>query len=136
MPEVVVQSQELIGAIRCVRYGNVTAVKKDTIKTEPAKESISTKEIIADEKSNLVVFPNPVLSGTSVNLSFTKLEDGYYSYQLLNQGGQVVQQKEIWIDQEAGILNVEVPSLAAGGYLILLRNTKTGKKLTAKVIIQ
>ncbi len=82
------------------------------------------------------LFPNPVSSGTNLTIEWKETEEGYYSLQLLNYSGQQVHQKEIWIDAEARLLNVEVPVLAAGSYFLVLTNKKTGKKFSEKIIIQ
>jgi hypothetical protein len=132
LPEVVVTSTN------CIRMGGVRRVTLgEVVKVEPKKDSVVTKEIkpVIDE-NRLIVYPNPVLSGTSINLSFTKLEEGYYFLALFSQSGQIIQNKEIWIDKEAGVLNVEVPAVAAGSYFLHLTNKKSGKKLTEKIIIQ
>ncbi len=82
------------------------------------------------------VFPNPVSSGTNLNIEWKHAEEGYYNLQLLNQSGQSVYQKEIWIDADARLLSIDVPSVSTGSYLLLLANKKSGKKFTEKVIIQ
>jgi hypothetical protein len=48
----------------------------------------------------------------------------------------MIQQKEIWIDAETRLLNVDVPSVAAGSYFMVLTNKKNGKKFTEKIIVQ
>jgi hypothetical protein len=94
-------------------------------------------EIKKDPVDNtVIIYPNPVTSGTTLNLSFKRIDEGYYQLQILNQSGQTVQQKEIWIDAEARLLNINVPSVAAGSYFLILTNKKSGKKFTEKIIIQ
>jgi hypothetical protein len=97
----------------------------------------SLPEIKKDPVDNtVIIYPNPVTSGTTLNLSFKRIDEGYYQLQILNQSGQTVQQKEIWIDAEARLLNIDVPSVAAGSYFLILTNKKSGKKFTEKIIIQ
>jgi hypothetical protein len=86
--------------------------------------------------NTVIIYPNPVKSGTMLNLSFKKPDEGYYHLQILNQSGQAVQQKEIWIDAEARLLNIDVPAVPAGSYFLVLTNKKSGKKFTEKIIIQ
>ncbi len=135
LQEVVVSA---LGVIRCSRImGGVSFVKGQTISVIEKIDSVTSKEInFPGEENNLLIYPNPVQSGAPLNLSFKKLEEGYYQLQILNQSGQVVHQKEIWIDAEARLLNMEVPTVAAGNYFMVLVNRKTGKKFTEKVIIQ
>ncbi len=82
------------------------------------------------------VYPNPASSGSNVNLEWKEKEEGYYTVQLLNQSGQVVFTKEIWIDAEARVLNLDLPSVTVGGYFIRVTNKKSGKNSTEKIIIQ
>jgi len=134
LPEVIVQSigQVTMGAISmgvCVKGPTDTSqVKKDSIKGDELN-------LIPDE-AGILVYPNPVRSGTNLNLRFKKQVEGYYTFQLLNQSGQLTYQNELWIDAEAMILNVNVPAVAAGSYFLVLTNRKTGKKFSEKIIIQ
>jgi|GEM_PF-704292 len=82
------------------------------------------------------IFPNPVATGSSLNIEWKQTEEGYYTIQLLNQSGQSVHRQEIWIDTEARLLSVDVPSVAAGTYFIVFTNKKSGKKFSEKIIIQ
>ncbi|MEO7925061.1 MAG: carboxypeptidase-like regulatory domain-containing protein [Chitinophagaceae bacterium] len=81
-------------------------------------------------------YPNPVASGSSLSIEWKQNEEGYFNIQLLNQGGQSVNQQEVWIDAEARVLNMEVPAVPAGSYFLVLTNKKSGKKVTEKIIIQ
>lgn len=81
------------------------------------------------------VFPNPAPPGTELAIENTAAGEGYYRVQLLNQSGQSVFQKEIWIDAEAGVLQLDLPVLSAGTYFLTLADKKTGKSYTEKIII-
>ncbi len=127
------------GSIRCSRTvtGAVSYVKGETISVANNKDSVVSKSIkLPAEENKLFVYPNPVQSGATINLSFKKLEEGYYQLKILNYSAQIVEQKEIWIDTEARLMNLEVPSVAAGTYFLVLTNKKSGKKFTEKIIIQ
>jgi hypothetical protein len=82
------------------------------------------------------IYPNPVLSGTSINLGCEKLKEGYYNIQLFNQSGQQIFNKQTWIDAEAQVLNIDIPSIASGNYFLRLTNKETGKNFTEKIIIE
>ncbi len=82
------------------------------------------------------IFPNPVYSGSQLTIECKQAEEGNYQFQLLNQSGQLVHQKEIRIDAEVRMLNIDLPSVAAGSYFMILTNKKTGKKFSEKIIIQ
>ncbi len=135
LSEVVVIAYE---PIRCrIIMGTVAYVKGETISVVNKKDSITNSEIkLPLEENSILVYPNPVQSGTALNLSVKKLDEGYYQFQISNQSGQMVQQKELWVDAVARLLNVEMPLVAAGSYFMVLTNKKTGKKFTEKIIVQ
>ncbi len=99
---------------------------------------VATKvpEVYTYEINKISVYPNPVLSGTNLMVEWDNSEEGYYMLQLLNLSGQQVHKKEIWIDAEAKLLNVDMPKTAAGNYFIVFTNKRSGKKYTEKIIVQ
>jgi hypothetical protein len=107
----------------------VSVIRKDTNYTEKAQE-------LPSASPGLKVYPNPVAAGASVNIGCEKMEENYYLFRLLNLSGQIVFQKEVWIDKGAGILNMPVPVIAAGAYMLAMTNKQTGKSFTQKIIIQ
>jgi CarboxypepD_reg-like domain len=117
--------------------GLVSIVKGEIIATEVKTENrkIITETKLPMEDNKLHVFPNPVAAGHSVNLSFKQLEEGYYQLQIISPSGQLIQQKEIWIDTEARLLNVEIPFVNAGNYFMVLTNKKSGKKYSEKIAV-
>jgi hypothetical protein len=82
------------------------------------------------------VFPNPASSGASLHIEWKKTEEGYYTLELLDLSGKKVYSKEIWIDAEARLLNLEVPAVTAGNYFLRATNKQSGKGFTEKIIIQ
>lgn len=83
------------------------------------------------------VFPNPVVSGTSLNIELVnKLNEGYYKLQVAGLDGKSIYQKELWIDAGAKVMNIELPVIPAGNYIISLTNKKTGKVIGEKLVIQ
>lgn len=124
--------------IRCTTMmGAVSYVKGQTISVIDTKNTGADKETkIPAEGNRLLVYPNPVASGATLNISFKKLDEGYYQLQIISQSGQLVKQQEIWIDAEARLMNIDVPVAAVGSYFVVLTNRKTGKKSTEKIIIQ
>jgi hypothetical protein len=131
MPEVVVTSyvSTMMGAIR---LGGIS-VSRRTEKSVP--DSIIIKSP-AEKPAMIKVYPNPVLSGTAINIGCEKLEEGYYSFQLFNQSGQQIETKQVWIDAEARIMNMEIPSVAAGSYILTLTHKESGKRFSEKIIVQ
>lgn len=135
LPEVVVNSGgEIMGKIS---MGGVRRITKEELTVTKTDTVLSVQQIkLPIEENGLLIYPNPVRSGATLNLSFKKIEEGYYQLQIINQSGQRVQQKEIWIDAEARLLSIDIPLVAAGSYFLILTNKRTGKKITEKIIVQ
>lgn len=95
-----------------------------------------TEEIVVPVKSNgLQVYPNPVASGSSLHLSFNQLKDAYYLLAIYSASGQLIQQKEIWLDANAKVLSLDLPVTAPGIYLLNLVNKETGEKQMARFVV-
>jgi hypothetical protein len=82
------------------------------------------------------VFPNPVHSGTDLTIEWNKAEAGYYTLQLFDQDGKMIHQREVWIDAEAKLLNLQLPSIASGVYFIRATAKQSRKSYTEKIIVQ
>ncbi len=138
LDEVVVSSGYTISCSRITTSGLVGIVKGQTIATTVKNENtkVITETKLPMEENKLLVYPNPVAAGTAINLSFKQLAEGYYQLHIISPSGQLILQKEIWIDSEARLLNVDMPGVAAGNYFLVLINKKTGKKYSEKLIIQ
>jgi hypothetical protein len=134
--EVVVSSGYTISCSRTT--GLVSVVKGQTIATTVKNENtkVITETKLPMEENKLLVYPNPVAAGTAINLSFKHLAEGYYQLHIISPSGQLILQKEIWIDSEARLLNVDMLRMAAGNYFLVLINKKTGNKYSEKLIIQ
>jgi len=104
-------------------------------------QRISKKEKRAEDlnKQNskaIKVYPNPVSAGSALSIRRYDLPDGYYTFQLLNLSGQLVQQKEIWVENKTGLMQLEIPKVAAGNYFLTITGKKTGTKWTERIIVQ
>lgn len=117
-----------MGYTNTVKGETTATILRDTV----AKKN--TELAVADKI--FFIYPNPVVAGSSVNISLKNSAEGYYQLQLLSQAGQVVRQHEIWIDAEARLMDIEIPVVAAGSYIMVLGNKKTGQKFTEKIIIK
>lgn len=136
LQEVVVVALGMTKVRRSYMTGAVSYVKGETLSIiEETKNTDKNTNIITDVPG-LRVYPNPLQAGATLNLSFKKMEEGYYQIQIINQSGQTVDRKEIWIDAEARLLNINIPLVSAGSYFLVLTNRKTGKKLSEKIIIE
>ena len=131
----ITDDRNIIICVRRIVLGEIS-VKKYSTKKELKKVPL-IPAISSDKQFAVIrIFPNPVLSGSSINIEWKQTEEGYYSLQLLNQSGQSIHQKEIWIDAEARLLSIDVPPVAAGSYFLVLTNKKSGKRFTEKIIVQ
>jgi hypothetical protein len=61
--------------------------------------------------------------------------EGYYQLQLVSSSGQVVHQRELWIDKGAKWLTLEIPSISKGQYFLQVSNKNTGMTQAEKIIV-
>lgn len=112
-------------------------VRKPIKKKKESKPVPLLTQILMDTASKYFkIFPNPVSSGASLHIEWKKMEEGYYTLELLDLSGKLVYSREIWIDSEARLLNIEIPSVTAGNYFLRAVDKKSGKSSTEKIIIQ
>lgn len=116
-------------------------VRKKVVRNSVAAGKTTIKKItppltIINTTPAMRVYPNPVSSGAAINIKCDKMEESYYSVQLLTLSGQMALQKEIWIDKDARILNMTIPGVAAGTYLLKMTSRKSGKSFTDKIVVE
>lgn len=117
--------------------GEIIVGSISVVDTSMVLDKIIERDIpVPTERNKFFIYPNPVLSGGNASLGIAMMEEGYYVVDFLNLSGQLMQQKEIWIDGKVRVLNIDVPKVAAGSYFLVLTNKKTSKKMTEKIIIQ
>lgn len=122
-------SYQLSGEV-IVIAGLVVPKKKKEIPLIPQK-------LLDTASQHFKVFPNPVSSGTNLNIEIArKIKEGYYILDILYQSGQSLYQREIWIDAEAGIVNLTIPAIKPGSYYLRLVHKKSKKRFADKLIIQ
>ena len=130
----------MISSAKTFIQGEISVKECNPIKnadTVYATDEIIQRDIpVPADKNKFYIYPNPVLAGGNLAVGVHMLEDGAYTCEYLSVSGQLIEQKEIVIDAETRLLNIEVPSVAAGSYLFVLINRKTGKKYSEKVVIQ
>ena len=131
LPEVEVISSNKLDARNIVMGG--LYIVNDYKKDNPSMKII---EAPLHTESRLKIFPNPIPQNASLNLDVKKMEEGYYHLQIINSEGRVYVQKELWIDDEAGLLNINLPTLSSGTYFVVLTSKKSAKKFTEKLIVE
>lgn len=121
------QTWLVMRATRICRIGKTRSADKDTARYIMA----------CTEKPPMInVYPNPVRAGASINIGCGDLKEGYYLYRLLSLAGQQIDNKQIWIDRDATIINVEMPAVKAGVYIIILSGKETAEQHSARIIIR
>lgn len=82
------------------------------------------------------IFPNPVASGSNLNIELKQpMKEGYYRLELVSAAGGSVYRKEIWIDAEARVMDIEAPALPAGNYVLNLVDRKSGRRFSEQLLI-
>ena len=82
------------------------------------------------------IFPNPVASGSNLNIELKQqMKEGYYRLELVSATGGSVYRKEIWIDAEARVMDIEAPVLPAGNYVLNLIDRKSGRRFSEQLLI-
>jgi hypothetical protein len=115
-------SGQLGGVVVCVRSY-----------PDPVKK---IKRIIDTAFRKFSVYPNPVRRNSSVRINFKKLDAGAYVISILNMAGEVIQTKEVVIENKNPLLELPIKETAAGTYFIHAFNRKTGASYSEKIIVQ
>jgi hypothetical protein len=129
LPEVKITSYtgwkrlDIMGAVS--RGLNIKSLKK-----------VDSDPLLVNDKHMLDVYPNPVMSGGTLNIVCKNMEEGYYVFQLLNLSGQLIRQRELWVDDKATVLNMDMAKTVAGTYLLRFTNKVSGKGFTEKIVVQ
>jgi hypothetical protein len=120
-------SPEIMGAVVIVGYGRVK--KKSTIPL--------IGEMLPDSTAKFAkAFPNPVIAGDLLTIQCKNLAKGDYTIELLNGSGQMVQHKELRIENVKPALQLKTPQVRPGAYYLKITNKATRKSVTDKVVIQ
>lgn len=134
--EEVVISTGTVCTLRHYTVGSLTIIKGQTIVVNKEEDKKNTETNIVMDEPQLQVYPNPAAAGSTIHLGLKNPVEDYYQLQIVSAAGQLVKQQEIWLDAEARLLNIELPSVTAGTYFIILSNRKTGKKYSQKIVVQ
>ncbi|MBO9657682.1 MAG: carboxypeptidase-like regulatory domain-containing protein, partial [Chitinophagaceae bacterium] len=111
------------------------AVEKVPASGTGEKKADISKCVTADE-GTFRVYPNPVLSGTSINIELIGLtKEDYYEFRLISFNGKTIFEIKIWIDKGARVMNISIPSTAPGAYFAVLRNRKFKKEYSQQILV-
>jgi len=90
--------------------------------------------IVAQEDSNISVYPNPALGPTTVRFYSKKEQKGQLS--LIHISGKVVYKSNLEIRQGENYIELDVSAYPIGLYGVYLDFEKTGRKHTKLVVVQ
>jgi len=113
-----------------------SSVKGIRVEENIQKDTIWNKLIKKIFPGSFRVYPNPVKSGAILNIEWMQQESGNFLLQLLDISGQLVFTKEMYIDAEARLLDLQIPVVPSGTYVLDISNKTNGAKHSQKVIIQ
>lgn len=104
--------------------------------TVSVRDTRYTKINKAVKPPALTIYPNPVHRGEQLNLQWNVEKEGYYRCQVMNMAGQIVMDKNIWMDPNATTISLPLPVLPASQYWLLITGQENSKKITGKFIVQ
>jgi hypothetical protein len=116
------------------RVGGLAIIDKPQRK--PNAVLLLTQRLMDTAYKFFRAFPNPASPGASLNIEWKQTEEGYYIFELIDLSGKRVYSKEIWIDSEARLLNLELPAVSTGNYILQATNKNSGKHFAEKIIIK
>ena len=71
-----------------------------------------------------------------MNVKLTKAEAGEYQADLINQNGQIIHPATMMFETENNLNSFNIPLTTTGIHFMRLKNKKSGKQHTEKIIIQ
>lgn len=135
LPELVLQTT---GYARMgkVLMGSVLKIKKEELTGRNVAGTGTNERDVPSHLQQLIVYPNPVITGTAIMLSSKSLVNGLHQLEFISLSGQRILQREIRIDPDAGTWKLDIPQVSAGSYFIVLTNKQNGSKYSARLIVQ
>ncbi len=106
---------------------------------ETATEAATRQKPVQEElvKNNGIgIFPNPAITGESVNLSFADQPAGKYQVQLLDLSGRLIRAQEVNIMGKSQVVRFAVPEISKGNYLIKVFNEQNKVSATSQLVVQ
>jgi len=116
----------------CGILGGISVRRSSFGKTREAITLL--KQLFKDTTFHFRIYPNPLRSGSPLQIDWGQNETGHYVLQFFNQSGQLVFAKNLYIDQES--LTVDMPSLTKGSYFLRIISKVSSNSYTEKIIIQ
>jgi hypothetical protein len=105
-----------------------------TVSTERISYLQKLKDYFVSD--SIKIFPNPAKSESEIKIEWRKAQGGEYKIDLYNLQGQLIKSSLARIENGINSLIFQIPAITPGSYLLQMTNKKSGKKHTAKIIIQ
>jgi hypothetical protein len=86
--------------------------------------------------TNFSVFPNPVKRNSTLNIRMNRFKKGTWKIELFNNAGVSLRSKDVDVDSKSQLIQFDVASLPAGVYFIRMKDLKSEKMMTEKVVIE
>ena len=88
------------------------------------------------QSPSILTYPNPISSGSKLNVQCSSLESGTYSAEIYNLSGQLVQASKVVYSTEERQITLAIGRSLSGTYLLRVTNEKTGKQLSRQIVVQ
>jgi hypothetical protein len=114
----------------------LSVVKGESIMKLQQPDSLFKKIIKKIFPGSFRVYPNPAKGDAVLNIEWKQEESGNFLLHLLTMSGQLVYTKEMYIDADARLLDLQLPSVTPGTYFLRISNKQSGNNFTEKIVIQ
>lgn len=131
----ILNHQPFVNALVSCHVGGLV-VTRCYLKKTPKPLQLLQKIFKDTTFSGFRIYPNPVRSNSAFHVEWKQKDFGYHSFQLFNQSGQLVFTNEIYVDDKARLLSINMPSVATGSYFLKVTNKTTGKSFTEKLVVE
>lgn len=113
--------------------GEVVIVGYVSVRRYKKKESQARTTTIEKEKSQLLVYPNPLPAGNLLTIQCEKMEYVSYSLQLFNTAGVQMYTEKVDYNKGMSRIQVQAPHLPTGNYFIKLTYEKRAVAIQSKL---
>ncbi len=118
----------VVVGVRIKQATKTARLLKDTL--------IMAKNAINTAFKKISVYPNPVQRNSSVKLDLKKINEGEYTISIVSMSGEVVQTKEVSLENKKQLTELALKNIAAGTYFIHVFNRKIAASYSEKIIVQ
>ena len=109
----------------------------DVVLEKPQPNTLGADAPFATNKSSILAYPNPVVNGGTVKLSFNNQAAGRYKIEFMDADGKLINQQQVTINSKSQVVDFRVPQLiAAGNYMIKVINEANELASVNKLIVQ